>query len=114
MEGGEISYMTIAGEFTMALHSCLKVLGEELPGGNYGIWLVMAKPSPYLQEYALFKPNLGVSRTAKSSGFEDIPIQWYFLQMWAAIFEVIKAEASNNPILSLEDIRRAKGGVIKP
>ena len=53
----------------MASHSRLKGLEEELPGGQYGVWVVMAKPSTLLPESTFFQPNLGESREAKASGF---------------------------------------------
>ena len=38
----------------------------------------------------------------------------YSVQKWAAVFQVIEAEASDNPLLSPEGMRRAKGVDKKP
>ena len=72
------------------------------------------KTSPLLQESDFFQTSLGASREAKASGFEVLPTKQYYLQRWVAIFQVIEAEAINNPILSPEGIRREKGEDQKP
>ena len=58
MAGGARLCMKISGECTMESHVFLKVFTEAIPGVNDGVWLVIAKPSPHLPEYAFFQPNL--------------------------------------------------------
>ena len=67
--------MTRAGDYTTASHARQKGLYEELPGGEDGFWVVMAKPSPRLPASALFQPSLGASRAAQASGFESLPMK---------------------------------------
>ena len=73
----------------------------------------MAKTSPRLPISDFFQPNLGAFKTSNASVFEGILMQRYYLQRWASIFQVIEAEASKNPMMSPEGIRRAKGEVLK-
>ena len=101
--------MTRAGDYTTASHARQKGLDEELPGGEDGFWVVMAKPSPRLPASALFQPSLGASRAAQASGFEGLPMKKYYLQRWEAIFQFIEEEARKNPMLSPQGMRRKKG-----
>ena len=75
MESGARFCMKIAVDCTTASQSLQKVLAEELPGGEYGVWLATEKPSPRLPEYAFFQPSLGASRAEKSSVFEGLPMK---------------------------------------
>ena len=112
--GGARFCMVRSGECTPASHARLEGLTEELPEGNYEVWVFMEKPSPHLPAYDLFQPNLGAYRAAKSLGFESLPMKRYSLQRWESTFRVIESEASKNPILSPERIRRANGEYLKP
>ena len=89
-------------------------MAEELPGGEYGVWVVMEKLSPRLPSSEFFQPSLGASRAAKASVFENLPMKKYSLQRWAAIFQVIEAEASKNPTLCPEGMKREKVEDQKP
>ena len=89
-------------------------MAEELPGGEYGVWVVMEKLSPRLPSSEFFQPSLGASRAAKASVFENLPMKKYSLQRWAAIFQVIEAEASKNPTLCPEGMKREKVEDKKP
>ena len=92
--------MTRVVDCTTASHACLKRVVEDLPGGNNGVWVVMAKQSLRLLAAACFQPKFGASRPAKASGFEGLAMKKYSLHRWASILQVIEEEASKNPMLS--------------
>ena len=74
MAGGARLCMTRTGECTTAMCDHLKGVIEELPRENDGVWVVMAKPSPYLSVSAYFQTNLGASIAAKALVFECLPM----------------------------------------
>ena len=66
-----------AGYCTTAPHTHQKGVYKELQGGEGGVWVFMAKPSPRLPVSDFFQPSLGESRAAQASDFEGLPMKKY-------------------------------------
>ena len=104
-EWGNILHEKV-GDCATASHACQKGLDEELSGGEDWVWLVMEKESPHLPASDFFQKILGASRAEKALGFEGLPMKKYSLHRWEAIFQLVGSESNNNPMMSLEGIRK--------
>ena len=66
-------------ECNSEFHTQSKGLGEDLPGGKGGAWLVMAPSDPNITSSTFFQPEFSVATDSKVNNFEVQPISTYTL-----------------------------------
>ena len=108
VEGGSIFCVSLCHECSTALHARSREEDEEPPGGKEGFWVVMAAPAPRLPSFAFFRTILSATTALMIQGFQGLPQSSYYLVRWVNIFQLLKVEALETPMLSPDGIKRAK------
>ena len=106
VSGGDRFCMSPEEERTTVSHFRLIGLGEVLPGGIYGLWMVIPTLDTCLLDSELCFLVLGSSRAPKSPGFHSFPSDIYTLGRWDTIFQVLEEEAIKTSMLYPEGVIR--------
>ena len=113
MAGRERFCISSMDECNTVSHTRSIGLRDDLPGGKGGTWVVLATSDPRLPWSTFYQPAMRGATASKTKNFEGLPLSSYILEIWRKIFQVLEAEAQQNPMLLPEDIKRAKGEGVK-
>ena len=99
--------MSLHHKFSTASHARPREEVEDTPRGKEGSWVIMAVTAPRITLSALFQTILNAKKNLMVQGFKGLPQSSYSLVRWVKIFQVLEAEALENPILSLDGTKRS-------
>ena len=106
--GGSRFCMSLHHECSTDYHTCSREEVEDPHRGKELYWVVMAAPAPRITLSGFFQTVLSATTALMIQGFQGLPQSSYYLVRWVNIFQLLKVEALETPMLSPDGIKRAK------